>query len=68
MKMGLMCSSEMQEPFLYSSSDKEVTMNSPLVGLQNTSDIRVELGIQEGAREAGITNLAVTTWRPGSWS
>ena len=48
-----MCSSEMQEPFLYSSSDKEVTMNSPLVGLQNTSDIRVELGIQEGAREAG---------------
>ena len=45
-----MCSSEMQEPFLYSSSHKEVTMNSPLVGLQNTSVIRVELGIQEGAR------------------
>ena len=50
MKMGSMCSSEMQEPFLY-SSDKEVTMNSPLVGLQHTSDFRVEMGIQEGARE-----------------
>ena len=51
--MGLRCNSEMQEPFLYSSSGKEVkiTMNSPLVGLQHTSDIRVELGIQEGARE-----------------
>ena len=26
-------------------------MNSPLVGLQHSSDIRVELGIKEGARE-----------------
>ena len=49
----------MQEPFLYSSSGKEVkiTMNSPLVGLQHTSDIRVELGIQEGAREESLVKL-----------
>ena len=57
--MGLRCSSEMQEPFLYCSSGKEVkiTMNSPLVGLQHTPDIRVELGIQEGAREESLVKL-----------
>ena len=33
-----------------------VIMNSPLVGLQHSSDIRVELGIKEGAR------LQVVPW------
>ena len=33
------------------SNHHSVTMNSPLIGLQHTSHIRVELGIQEGARE-----------------
>ena len=32
------------------SNHHSVIMNSPLVGLQHTSDIRVELGIKEGAK------------------
>ena len=33
------------------SNHHSITINSPLFGLQHTSDIRVELGIKEGARE-----------------
>ena len=42
------------------SNHHSVIMNSPLVGLQHTSDIRVELGIKEGARVQSMQGSEVS--------